>query len=127
MPEEDGVENLEANMFATIIEHVTSFAQGISPLPLQEFIGQTEHELELMDRLDGGEQVNEERTKTREKLALYRDLAKASLDYQKAVNEILPVDTKSAIAEGWEAAVTTHKSEIEMRRQANAPGSTKVQ
>lgn len=116
-------EQMKPNLFQTVMYYLTSFAHGIAPLPLQEFIDQAELELVIMDRLDDASAIKDHK----ERLVFLLDLAKAGLDYQKAVKKILPEDVRADLDAVWSGAISTLQSETFMKEKANSPGSNEVQ
>lgn len=124
MPNDINPEKMKPNLFHTIMDYLTSFAHGITPLPLQEFIDQAERELVIMNRLDDASAIKDHK----ERLVFLLDLAKAGLDYQKAVKKILPEDVQADLDTAWNGAVSIPQSEeLSMREKANAPSSSEVQ
>lgn len=123
MADDANPEQMKPGLFQTVMNYLTSFAHGISPLPLQEFIDQAEYELAIMDRLDDSSSIKDHR----ERLVFLMDLARAGLDYQQAVREILPEDVRQDLDLAWSAAISTLRNEASMKEKSNAPGSNEVQ
>jgi len=112
---EAAMAHMSNEMFQMLMDHVTRFAQGILPLPIQQFVIQANNEVDIMQTVEAPEIKAHE-----EKLVMYRELAEAALAYQDAVKNIVPSELETEIHEAWKKATS-------MELQTNAPTSDEVQ